>query len=288
MRERHPAPVGSDSSFGSVDGKAHCSWGRSVVPNNAVPADDLTVWHGGLLWVEGAWMQSERLTAVVQDQMVAQEDARARVHLNEDTDNARSWRDHLDAYEPYDPRRPIRVPTFALSMQVSVELAFFLVAVRNVQRAQERLPEHLRPEMTDQRLFHLTRNVAEHWDEVGGWSEAAFARDYPDRTLGQISVTNKEVYVSDVPVSRVIAWLARVKEALTQAIRDAGVDIPEDGASMVEGDDDRAWPPERRRERLWQVTQLDIEEWPREETPEKVAEYLQKRFQNRRERDGVD
>jgi hypothetical protein len=107
--------------------------------------------------------------------------------------------------------------------------------------------------MTDQRLLHLTRNIAEHWDEVGGWSAEAFASEYPDRTLGQISATNKEVFVSDVPLTRVIAWLARVNRALTQAIENAGDALPTDDASMVSGGDDLSWPPERRRERLWQA-----------------------------------
>lgn len=259
------------------------------MPNNAVPADDLTVWLGGLRWVEGARMQAERLTEVVYDWMRAIDDARSRVHLNEDTEHAGVWREsHYDAYAPYDPHRPIRVPTFALSAQVSIELAFFLVAVRNVQIAQERLPSNLRPAMTDERLFHLTRNVVEHWDEVGGWSADAFANEYPDRTLGQISATNKEVLVSDVPISRVAAWLARVNDALIQAIKDAGENVPADDASVAEGDDDLAWPPERRRERLWQVPQIDMAEWPTDEMPDEVAELLQRRFQHLRDRDGVE
>lgn len=259
------------------------------MPNNAVPADDLTVWLGGLLWVEGAWMQTNRLIEVVQDWERALLDARSRADLNQDSANTRSWREnHYDAYEKYDPRRPIRVPTFALRAQVAIELAFFLVAVRNVQRAQDRLPANLRPSMTDERLFHLTRNVVEHWDEVGGWSEVAFATEYPGRAIGQISATNKEVFVSDVPLSRVIAWLARVNQALRQAIEDAGEHVPADDASVVEKDDDLAWPPERRRERLWQVPQLDMAEWPTEKVPEEIAELLQRRFQNLRERDGVE
>jgi hypothetical protein len=142
------------------------------------PADDVTVWLFGLQWVEAAWMQATRLSDVVQAWFAALTDARLRASLNEDRDNARAWRESYDAHEPYDPQRPIRVPTFALRSQVSIEFSFFVIAVRNVLRAQERLPAELRPEMTDQRLFHLTRNIVEHWDEVGGWSVDAFARDY--------------------------------------------------------------------------------------------------------------
>ncbi len=66
-------------------------------------------------------MQAERLTEVVQDWMRAIDDARSRAHLNEDTEHARSWREsHYDAYAPYDPQRPIRVPTFALSAGAGV------------------------------------------------------------------------------------------------------------------------------------------------------------------------
>jgi hypothetical protein len=252
------------------------------------PADDVTVWLGGLRWVEAAWMQATRLSDVVQAWFAALADARMRADLSEDTDHARSWREGYEAQEPYDPQRPIRVPTFALRAQLSIEFDFFVIAVRNVLRSQERLPAHLRPEMTDQRLFHLTRNIAEHWDEVGGWSAAAFASEYPDRVLGEIGATNKEVFVSDVPLTRVIAWLARVNRALTQALADAGETVPTDDASIVSGDDDLAWPPERRRERLWQVPQLDIAEWPTEEMPAKVVELLGERFRRLRERDGVE
>lgn len=253
-------------------------------------ADDLTVWLGGLRWVEGAWMQTTRLTEIVHAWEAALADAHLRAGLNQDTDHARSWRESHDAYQPYDPQRPIRVPTFALRAQVSIEFKFFLIAVRNVLRAQNRLPEDMRPAMTDQRLLHLTRNIAEHWDEVGGWSAEAFASEYPDRTLGQISATNKEVFVSDVPLSRVIAWLARVNHALTQAIEDADADAlpPSDDTSAVSGDDDLAWPPERRRERLWQVPQLDMADWPTQEMPAEIAELLQAKFQLLRERDGVE
>jgi hypothetical protein len=252
--------------------------------------DDLTVWLGGLRWVEGAWMQTTRLEEVVQTWEAALLDARMRAGLNKDTDNARAWRESYDTHQPYDPKRPIRVPTFALRAQVSVEFEFFLIAVRNVLRAQERLPTDLRPAITDQRLLHLTRNIAEHWDEVGGWSAEAFASEYPDRALGQISATNKEVFVSDVPLSRVVAWLSRVNRALTQAIEDADADAlpPEDDASAVSGDDDLAWPLERRRERLWQVPQLDMAEWPTEDMPVEITELMLQRFRNLRELDGVE
>jgi hypothetical protein len=255
----------------------------------AQPADDPGIWRGGLKWVEGAWMQCTRLEEVIHAWFGALADARLRAHLNEDTDPARSWRDSYDAHQPYDPQRPIRVPTFALNAQMWIEYDFFLIAVRNVLRAQERLPEELRPEMTDQRLLLLTRNIAEHWDEVGGRSADAFAKDYPGRTPGEMSATNKEVSVGGVPVSRVIAWLARVHDALMRAIEDATGDAhPALQKSMVDGDDALAWPPERRRERLWQVPQLDMEDWPTEEMPPKIAELMAMRFRNRRLRDGVD
>lgn len=254
------------------------------------PADDLTVWLRGLRWVEAAWMQATRLTEVAEHWDGALADAHLRAGLNEDTDHARSWRESHDAYQPYDPQRPIRVPTFAIRDQVAIEFEFFVVAVRNVLRAQDRLPEDKRPAMTDQQLFYLTRNIVEHWDEVGGPAANSFANEYPDRALGQIGVTSKEVSVSDVPISRVIAWLARVREALTQAIQNANPDAlpPSDDASAVAGDDDLAWPPERRRERLWQVPQLEMEDWPTKEMPEKIAEILQEKLRLRRLRDGVE
>lgn len=121
-------------------------------------------------------------------------------------------------------------------------------------------------------------------------SADAFADEYPDRGLGQIGVTSKEVYVSDVPISRVIAWLGRANETFTQAIKDTDPDAlpPSDDASMILGDDDLAWPPERRRERLWQVPQLDMADWPAEQMPEEIANHLQEKFRLRRLRDNVE
>jgi hypothetical protein len=67
------------------------------------PADDLTVWLSGLRWVEGAWMQTTRLSDVVQAWFAALADASLRAHLNEETDHARSWRESYDAHQPHDP-----------------------------------------------------------------------------------------------------------------------------------------------------------------------------------------
>jgi hypothetical protein len=261
-----------------------------MAKNQGQPADDLTVWLRGLRWVEAAWMQSHRLTDVAEHFEGALADARLRTGLDADTDHARRWRESYDIYQPYDPQRPIRVPTFALHTQVTIEFEFFVIAVRNVMRALDRLPEKRRPTMTDQRLFHLTRNITEHFDNIGGWSEVAFANEYPDRGLGQISVTSKETYVSDVPISRVQVWLARANDALTEAIKDTDPDAlpPSDEASMVLGDDDVAFPPERRRERLWQVPQIEMDDWPTQDIPDAIAELVQQKFQLRRLRDGVD
>jgi hypothetical protein len=90
------------------------------------------------------------------------------------------------------------------------------------------------------------------------------------------------------PLTRVIAWLGRVNRALTQTLVDAGQELPADDASIVSGDDDLPCPPERRRERLWQVPQLDMAEWPTEEMPAEIVELLHERFRSLRERDGVE
>jgi hypothetical protein len=95
-----------------------------VAGRPAESADDLTVWLGGLRWVVGAWMQTTRLTDVVHAWDAALADARLRAHLNEDIDHARSWRESYDAHQPYDPQRPIRVPTLAVNVQLSIEFEF--------------------------------------------------------------------------------------------------------------------------------------------------------------------
>lgn len=65
-------------------------------------------------------------------------------------------------------------------MQVATELDMLSVAIRNVLRAQARIPEQLRPEMGGQDVLELMRNVSEHWDEEGGRSASALAKDHPE------------------------------------------------------------------------------------------------------------
>ena len=130
-------------------------------------------------------MQLARFEEAFSEQVHADLDAEHRRRLNEDSDNSRAWRESTDAnYEPFDPRRPLRVPSWALYLQVSAELDLLIVAVRNVLRAQDRLPEQARTSMGDQYVVELLRNVAEHWDEVGGRSRAGIGRGVPDGPAG--------------------------------------------------------------------------------------------------------
>jgi hypothetical protein len=71
------------------------------------PADDLAVWLGGLKWVEGAWMQTTRLSDVVHAWFAALNDARSRAQLRRDQhripDDLREPRHH--AVQPGDRTR---------------------------------------------------------------------------------------------------------------------------------------------------------------------------------------
>jgi hypothetical protein len=253
------------------------------------PARAEDVWWNGLRWVEGAWMQSERFEEAFYEQQhaLADADMRARLANPEDT-----WRVAYDRdYEPYDPRRPIRVPTWALAMQSATELDLMIVAVRNVMRAQDRLPVEIRTSMTGEHVLELLRNVAEHWDEEGGRSDEKLNEVHPEVRVGEIEYTNKEIWVGGIPLSRIRAWLARVRGALRDALATADIEVPDDLASAVDGDDALPWPEDRRRYRLWAVPHVDMKDWGRpmpEDVTEAVNDLLAQRFLNLRRRDQSD
>lgn len=219
-------------------------------------------------------------------------DAGMRHHLNHDSDLSRAWRASMDAnHPPYDPQRPLRVPSWGLHMQVATELDLLSVAVRNVLRAQARIPEQRRPEMGGQDVLELMRNVSEHWDEDGGRSADELAKDHPEVSVGGIAYTNKEIWIGGldgVPISRIQAWLRRVWQSLVTCLTGAGIDVPEDlMASRVEGDDELPWPAERLRYH-WSIPKVDEEDWPRKRMPPEVADLLAARFASLRSRDHLE
>jgi hypothetical protein len=259
---------------------------------SARPAADEDVWFAGLRWVDAAHMQLMRFEEAFREWEAAQEDARMRQALADDSsEHGRSWRESYDAHERHDPQRPLRVPSFSLQMQVANELDLLMVAVRSVLRAQERLPDDERTAMARQHVLGLLRNVAEHWDEVGGRSVDELARDHADILVGAVVSTNKEVWIGGgrgVPLSRITAWLWRVHQALVANLTEAGVPLPEDfNASVYQGDDELSWPTERLRFH-WSIPRVDEQEWPREPLPEGVRDALAQLFTNRRRRDPLD
>lgn len=257
-----------------------------------MPAPDEDVWWSGLEWVEAARMQLLRFEDALGEWNAALANAKMRGLLSDDSDRSRQWRASYDAdYEPYDPRRPLRVPTHALHIQIGVEADFLVVAVRNVIRAQDRLPEDVRTQMGDQDVLKDLRDFTEHFDELEGRAATSLATNHPDVLPGAFASNSKEIWIGGlhgVPVSRVRAWLERVWNALSEHLESAGNGVPQDlMASQVLGDDDLAWPPERLRYH-WAIPQVPEQEWPRETLPEPVADLLAERFRNLRHRDSTD
>lgn len=257
-----------------------------------VPASDKDVWWNGLRWVEAARMQITRFVEAFSEEVQALTDADMRHRLDFDSDLSRSWRSSTDAnYPAYDPQRPLRVPSWALHMQVATELDLLSVAIRNVLRAQARIPEQHRPEMGGQDVLELMRNVSEHWDEEGGRSATKLGQDHPAVNVGGIAYTNKEIWIGGidgVPISRIQAWLMRVWNSLVTCLTDVGIDVPEDlMVSRVDGDDELPWPAERLRYH-WSIPKMDEKDWPRQRMPPEVADLLAARFASLRSRDHLD
>lgn len=257
----------------------------------AAPAPDEFVWWNGLRWVEAAHMQVWRFEEAFGEEMHAQADARLRRELGDHSEISRSWRESYDEnHEAYDPRRPIRVPSWSLHMQSANELDLLAVAIRNVIRAQKRIPQEQRPEMGGQDALELIRNVSEHWDEVGGRSADKLAAGHPGIEVSRIAFTNKEIWIGGtdgVPLSRITAWLLRVRRALEVCLADAGIEVPDPRTSQTEGDDDLPWPPERLHFH-WSIPRVEEQDWPRHEMPEDVAEAMALIFARRRARDHTD
>jgi hypothetical protein len=176
-------------------------------------------------------------------------------------------------------------------MQVANELDLLSVAIRNVMRAQERIPVEMRPAMGGQDALELLRNVAEHWDEVGGRSANRLADRHPDIAIGAIAYTGKELWIGGldgVPVSRITAWLVRVWQALEACLKGAGVEVPDHlRSSRNEGDDELPWPPDRLHFH-WSLPRAEEQDWPRGEMPDGVASALALLFARRRARDHTD
>lgn len=234
-------------------------------------------------------MQLLRFEDVISEWLSAQADAEFRQKLNDGSEVSQAARESMDRdHLPYDPSKPLRVPTWGLSMQVANELDLLCVAVRNVLRAQDRIPTQQRPQLSGQDVLELLRNISEHWDEDGGRSATTLATDHPGVSLNEIAFTNREIWIGGeegLPVSRIRAWLGRVRTALVSALADVGVVVPEDLlASAIEADDELPWPPERLRYH-WSIPQVPEQEWPRERMPTEVAELLAEKFGRLRARD---
>jgi hypothetical protein len=255
-------------------------------------APDEDVWWTGLRWIEAARMQADRFTEAFYEEVAALTDAGIRYRLNSGDEHGRSWRASIDANQPpYDPGRPLRVPSWGLHMQVATELDLLSVAVRNVLRAQKRIPEQHRPEIGGQDVLELLRNVSEHWDEVGGRSATSLAKDHPEVSVSAIAYTGKEIWIGGldgVPISRIQAWLGRVRQSLITCLAGAGIDVPDDlMASRAEDDDELPWPAERLCYH-WSIPKVREQDWPRERMPPEIADLLAARFASLRSRDHLD
>jgi hypothetical protein len=70
------------------------------------------VWWNGLRWIDAAHMQIQRFEEAFYEEAHALADARIRQGLGNNSDHSRSWRESYDTYSPYDPQRPVRVPSW--------------------------------------------------------------------------------------------------------------------------------------------------------------------------------
>lgn len=159
-------------------------------------------------------------------------------------------------------RRPVYVPTFELQMQVANELD--LLAVRNLMRAQDRLPKKDRPTLIGQRELLLLRNVTEH--PGGGGSARELADRFPQFEAGLLSSNRRQVWIggkdAGVPLSDIWTWMEQIQAAIVRMLEAAGETVPRLDESMIEGDEGRSWPAERVAY-SWDLPIQAVEQWPR-------------------------
>ncbi|WP_207125020.1 hypothetical protein [Actinocatenispora comari] len=142
--------------------------------------------------------------------------------------------------------------------------------------------------MSGQEVLELLRNLSEHWDEIGGRSAEKLEENYPDVSVDTVKCTNKEIWIANVPLSRIRAWVNRVRESLIAALESVGVDVPDDMGSMIGGDDALSWPADRHRYRLWMIPLVEMRDWPTDEIPTEVGALISERFARLRARDVTD
>lgn len=244
-----------------------------MVKSQPIPDED--AWWNGLMWVDGARMQARRFEDVFNEWLAAEYDTKLRHRNSGDDDSERGWRDEMDRdHQPYDPRRPIRVVTTALAMQMAVDLRFLIVACNHVMTALKRIPAADRPIMIDQELLHLMRNVSEHWEEVGGPSARKLALACFDHTT--TTFASNQAWIGGgkdaIPLARIHDWLERSRETLVAALTGAGHDVPDETESNYAGDDELGWPPERLRYH-WTLPHIEIEEWDGARFPPGAAKW---------------
>lgn len=207
-------------------------------------------------------MQVARFETAFWENLHAEADAELRARLNGGTQLDQLWRESMDRdYKPYSPERPIRAPTLGLRMQVGIELRLFMVAIRHVLVAQERLPDGARHQLNDEEVLRLMRNTSEHWDQVGGPSVSRLNEIRPDYMATWH--TNKEIWIGGEggpALSHIHDWLIETRAAFTEAFAGVGETVADLDASF-EGDDDLPWPVERLRYH-WSIPAIELEDWP--------------------------
>src|SRR6266496_5973897 len=106
LPQRQMTRAGSRHAF-----KPACRSCNDAAVSKSKPAEAVDVFWTGMRWVDAAFMQIHRFEEAFYDLQTGLLDADMRRRCNQDADS--TWRASFDAnYEPYDPHRPISVPTF--------------------------------------------------------------------------------------------------------------------------------------------------------------------------------
>ncbi|HEY3410281.1 MAG TPA: hypothetical protein VGK53_19100 [Propionicimonas sp.] len=158
-------------------------------------------------------------------------------------------------------------------MQVANELDLLAVAVRNLMRAQDRLPKKDRPTLIGQRELILLRNVTEHPGD--GVSSRELADAFPQFEAGLLSSDRRQVWIggkdAGVLLSDIWTWMEQMQAAISRMLEAAGETVPRLVESMIEGDEEWSWPAERVAY-SWDLPIPAVEQWPRVVDPEVGAE----------------
>jgi hypothetical protein len=124
---------------------------------------------------------------------------------------------------------------------VGAERYFLLVALAQLRKCVMRLPSDDLPELRDQKMLRLLRDIDEHWEQLDNGRSLKELREWKpelNAAPGAFWFNNKHVWVGDTSLTEVASWVADVDRAVRHhaAGEDEPIPEPDDRLADLRGD----------------------------------------------------